>query len=53
MELVFVVLILQHQQDKNQFEPIRSAPGLSSDPPRHMLYRRGDGDDREDMSNRS
>jgi len=52
MELVFVVLILQHQQDKNQFEPIRSVPGLSSDPPRHRKYR-GDGDDRKDRPNRS
>jgi hypothetical protein len=51
MELVFVVLILQHQQDKNRFQPIRSVPGLSSDFPRHKEYR-GDGDDREDMSNR-
>jgi hypothetical protein len=50
MELVFVVLIL-HQHDKNQFPPIRSVPGLSSDPPRHREYR-GDGDDRKDTPNR-
>jgi hypothetical protein len=36
---------------QNRFQPIRSVPGLSSDSPRHKEYR-GDGDDRDDMSNR-
>jgi hypothetical protein len=52
MELEFVVFLLQHKHDKNQFQPTTSVPGLSSDPSRHREYR-GDGDDREDTANRS
>ena len=33
--------------------PRDGVPGLSSDPPRHREYRRGDGDDREDTPIRS